>query len=67
MMPSSCVRSRCHYVRFELSLSSQTSSLTRHYGEKTGSGLVKIAQGPKNDVVAAWHSLRATLTGNKST
>jgi len=45
----------------------QTSSLAGHYGEKPGSGLVKTAQGPKNDVVAAWHNLRATLTGNKST
>jgi hypothetical protein len=41
------VRSRCLHVRFDLSLSSPNLLSYGHYGEKTGSGLVKIAQGEK--------------------
>ena len=45
----------------------QTSSLSGHYREKTGDGLVKIAQGKNNDAVVAWRGLRVTITSQKGT
>ena len=54
------VRLRCLRGRIDRSLSSP-HLLTGHYGDKTGGGLVTVAQVARIAPVAAWRGLRALL------
>ena len=60
-MSSSCVRCRCLRPYRSVPV---ISSLSGHYGEKIGSGLVKIAQVIRINSVETWRCLCSTISGN---